>query len=1516
MQYNNGSSAAPSGPAQLPSLLAGYAMRPPWEVAGVDYAVGIPSGTALKDPLSLSMPGVTVDATRHYIFVTGNNVTLSGYDFSREGGWGVYVEGANDTIANSNFKVGANNLVPIAGSSSAFNLSVLDDTIDGGGAGVAGNPSAIWSLISYNGTGLQVEAQLGSTLTNTEVENNTVIATGPSLAASYLIAIHQDAGANIANSVNLQDYLDPGEACAPIYPTPTGSNLAFIGNVSMVTGKVIAPPTGQSGTNVQQVTATPASGTETPGDTIVPTLHLDETAVVSGIPTLSLNTGGIATYSGGTDTNALSFVRDPAGNHENTAGAVVSLQGLGVGAARSKGPITDSALVPENAAGYSDGASGAPAGAPQRPNILNGYATRPPWEVAGVDYAVGVPAGMSLLDPTIAANLPAGVSMDAANHMVHIHGNNVTLNGYDFSLHGGWGVVIDAGTTGTTTIENCNFSMLADEPVAIDAQSTNVGNLIVKDCTFNGNKKNIPSVQPPPDGSGVSGAIVYNGSGTFVAEYNFIYHMPGDGIEFSDGSVTPTIEYNLFSGLGFTSGAHPDPVQFYADTVTNATIAFNTIYSPQGTAVNEGLAIESQGGASLTDTTIANNVIIATGPSLSESINIGVFQDPGNTTNGVFVKDNYLDPTGSWGPFGSGGSTIEGSNLVFSGNVDMVNGQTVQPTEGVFKASDVLSASASPKSGTEFPGNTVMIILHLDQPMIVAGTPELTLNDGGIASYRSGSGTSALTFVYTVGNADQAVAALGVTGVSLAGGARVKDANGNPANLSGALVTFSGLAIDPSSSSTPPIANPDTALTPEDRAATIAVLAVDSDADGTINPASVTVSAAPSHGTTSVNATTGAITYMPAAGFYGTDTFAYTVANTVGQISAPGTVTVTVDAPPTTVPDAASTTENQPVTIAVLAKDSDVDGTINPASVAVGTGPAHGSASINTTTGAITYMPAAGFTGTDTFTYTVADTLGVVSAPATVTVTVSPPGGTGYQDGSSAAPAGAAQLPSLLNGYAARPPWKVAGVDYAVGVPAGTALKDPATISMPGVSVNTGNHTVSVTGNNITLNGYDFGLAGGWAVIAYPNATNTTIENSHFRVGSNGQVPVQAGAGVGDLTLLYDTFDGASSTNSSVWTMVNYNGSGTFTSEYNSFVNAPADAIDFSANKLTSIVKYNLFDNLGTLPGSHPDSVQNVANISNNSVFEFNTVYQPNPSGMQGIQLAAYGNSTLTNTSIENNVVLAKGPGIEMSYSIALGQAAGGSNFLNGALVQDNYIDFTGAYGPFYPPGGSNLAFVNNVNISSGATLAAPSGTSASNVQQVLASPSSGTEMPGATVVLTLHLNEIVTVSGTPGLNLNTGGLATYSGGSGTSILTFSYTVANTDTTVPTLAITGLNLANGASIRDPLGNEANLSGALVAFSGLGVDPPSGDAAGTQGAFESHGPDGASVLTASRLSKTDVPGTLAAIADAAANSATDLLPPTSGHLAHRTNGSAIASSAFAGAALAHAPNHIPTILPAT
>lgn len=171
----------------------------------------------------------------------------------------------------------------------------------------------------------------------------------------------------------------------------------------------------------------------------------------------------------------------------------------------------------------------------------------------------------------------------------------------------------------------------------------------------------------------------------------------------------------------------------------------------------------------------------------------------------------------------------------------------------------------------------------------------------------------------------------------------------------------------------------DTATTPRGTPVDIDVLANDRTPQG--QSLSIATVGTPANGTAVIVA--GQVRYTPNPGFAGVDTFTYTAQNADG-VSAPATVTVTVtNAAPIAVDDSASTSSGTPVSIDVLANDSDPEGDALTVT-AVGT-PANGSASISG--GRVVYTPAAGFTGSDSFTYTIADAFGA-TATATVRVTV------------------------------------------------------------------------------------------------------------------------------------------------------------------------------------------------------------------------------------------------------------------------------------------------------------------------------------------------------------------------------------------------------------------------------------------------------------------------------------------------------------------------------------------------
>ena len=180
-----------------------------------------------------------------------------------------------------------------------------------------------------------------------------------------------------------------------------------------------------------------------------------------------------------------------------------------------------------------------------------------------------------------------------------------------------------------------------------------------------------------------------------------------------------------------------------------------------------------------------------------------------------------------------------------------------------------------------------------------------------------------------------------------------------------------------------PAAADDTATTTEDAAATIAVLGNDTDGDG--DALTIATVGSPAHGAATANPD-GTIAYTPAANFSGPDSFSYTVSDGQGGVaSALVQLTVTeVNDAPVAADDAAATSEDTPVAIAVLANDSDGDSaSLTPVIIS---GPANGSLTIGAD-GSVTYAPAANFQGTNSFTYKASD--GVAqSGLATVTVTV------------------------------------------------------------------------------------------------------------------------------------------------------------------------------------------------------------------------------------------------------------------------------------------------------------------------------------------------------------------------------------------------------------------------------------------------------------------------------------------------------------------------------------------------
>jgi hypothetical protein len=233
-------------------------------------------------------------------------------------------------------------------------------------------------------------------------------------------------------------------------------------------------------------------------------------------------------------------------------------------------------------------------------------------------------------------------------------------------------------------------------------------------------------------------------------------------------------------------------------------------------------------------------------------------------------------------------------------------------------------------------------------------------------------------------------------------GALVK--NGAPEVLIVDMDTITGgqsgaAAYDPTKVDQDPIAQNDTAVVAINKSIQVNVLANDTASSGqTLNISSVTITTTPAHGTATVDSANGSITYQPTTGYSGTDSLQYTVRDDLGAQSNKASVSVRIQPAPVAVSDTATLQTNKSVTINVLANDTSAGGTLNPASIKIATSPTHGTAVV--TNGAVGYTPTTGYSGLDTFQYSVQDSLGTTSNVATVSIEVTPPPSSGGGGGS------------------------------------------------------------------------------------------------------------------------------------------------------------------------------------------------------------------------------------------------------------------------------------------------------------------------------------------------------------------------------------------------------------------------------------------------------------------------------------------------------------------------------------
>ena len=176
--------------------------------------------------------------------------------------------------------------------------------------------------------------------------------------------------------------------------------------------------------------------------------------------------------------------------------------------------------------------------------------------------------------------------------------------------------------------------------------------------------------------------------------------------------------------------------------------------------------------------------------------------------------------------------------------------------------------------------------------------------------------------------------------------------------------------------------------------------------------------------------------------------------------------------------------------------------------------------------------------------------------------------------------------------------------------------------------------------------------------------------------------------------------------------------------------------------------------------------------------------------------------NTVTNAAVSGNtVVLTLTDVIPNSATVTwtyTQNSGGGSKLITGAASSSNATNAV-------------------VSVTANQSVTVTDDVSAPTVSSVaLKSGTSGVQGIGDVVPIEITFSEVVVVTGTPTLELETGSTdatVSYTSGSGTNTLLFNYTVANTHATTDLAykATTSLALPSGATIRDSLGTNGTLT---------------------------------------------------------------------------------------------------------
>jgi len=583
-------------------------------------------------------------------------------------------------------------------------------------------------------------------------------------------------------------------ALAVIGNNLNGSSVAIMdadGNAADLAGADASFPGLMVGATVVSVTATPSSGDLGPGKVVTFTVNTTEPVTITGgTPTLSLNDGGVATYKSGSGTHTLNFAYTigATGSGQNTAALAVT------GFNANGATVYDSGVAADTAdlSGVASFVNG-----PQVDTTAPAVSS-----VTAAPSSGDLDAGNSI---TITVNLTESVAVTGSPYLALNDGGKATYvsgsgsNALTFTYTVAAGQNTSALAVSSMSTNGGTIKDAAGNSAVLSGAASNLGGALQIDTKAPAVTEHLTS----DTGVSKTDLITSNDSLTGGGDANAVVHFTVDGSAIATTTTASSTGAWTFAPTGLADGSHTI-VASETDAAGNtgsATLTFTQDTTPPmatSIAANPANA-DFDAGNTVTLTVQFNDTVYATSTSYL------LLNDGGKALYSSGTGTNALTFTYT---VTAGQNTANLAVTAFSagltdvvGNAALLAGTTTNPGGTIQIDTTAPKITSITTSGTGIvagkgdlgPGQTVTLTVNFGEAVLVntaGGTPTLALSNGGVATYVSGSGSSALTFAYTVGalggGQDSADLKLASTSAVSLNGAAITDLAGNAAVLTAA----------------------------------------------------------------------------------------------------------------------------------------------------------------------------------------------------------------------------------------------------------------------------------------------------------------------------------------------------------------------------------------------------------------------------------------------------------------------------------------------------------------------------------------------------------------------------------------------------------------------------------------------------------------------------------------------------------------------------------------------------------